>query len=186
LYSGINRGKRVRTQGSIEVKELEKQIDQYLTNIHISEEFKNWAIKYLKEKNKKEVSSRENIFASQRKAYDSCLKKLENLFQLKISPLKTELMKEKARLEEILNDTEGRVEKWLETGEKVFNFARYARYWFKNGSSQEKAQILQALGSNLTLKNKKLIIQLKRPLTAIGQVVAKGSRGKRGVSNLKY
>jgi len=58
-------------------------------------------------------------------------------------------MKEKARLEEILNDTEGRAEKWLETGEKVFNFARYARYWFKNGSSQEKAQILQALGSNL-------------------------------------
>ncbi|MCD6192639.1 MAG: recombinase family protein [Candidatus Aminicenantes bacterium] len=174
------------TQRSIEVKELEKQIDQYLTNIHISEEFKNWAIKYLKEENEKEVSSRENIFASQRKAYDSCLKKLENLFQLKISPLnsdgsllsdeeyakqKTELMKEKARLEEILNDTEGRVEKWLETGEKIFNFARYARYWFKNGSSQEKAQILQALGSNLTLKNKKLLIELKTPFRAIGQVV---------------
>ena len=174
------------TQGSIEVKELEKQIDQYLTNIHISEEFKNWAIKYLKEENEKEVSSRENIFASQRKAYDSCLKKLENLFQLKISPLnsdgsllsdeeyakqKAELMKEKARLEEILNDTEGRVEKWLETGEKVFNFARYARYWFKNGSSQEKAQILQALGSNLTLKDKKLLIELKTPFRAIGQVV---------------
>jgi len=174
------------TQGSIEVKELEKQIDQYLTNIHISEEFKNWAIKYLKEENEKEVFSRENIFASQRKAFDSCLKKLENLFQLKISPLnsdgsllsdeeyakqKAELMKEKARLEEILNDTEGRVEKWLETGEKVFNFARYARYWFKNGSSQEKAQILQALGSNLTLKDKKLLIELKTPFRAIGQVV---------------
>ena len=174
------------TQGSVEVKELERQIDQYLTNIHISEEFKNWAIKYLKEENEKEVSSRENIFASQRKAYDSCLKKLENLFQLKISPLnsdgsllsdeeyakqKAELMKEKARLEEILNDTEGRVEKWLETGEKVFNFARYARYWFKNGSSQEKAQILQALGSNLTLKDKKLLIELKTPFRAIGQVV---------------
>ncbi|MGQ9673840.1 MAG: hypothetical protein ACUVV5_12060 [Candidatus Aminicenantales bacterium] len=80
-----------------------------------------------------EESSWDNILASRRKAYDSCLKKLENLFQLKISPLnsngnllsdeeyakqKTELMKEKARLEEILKDTEGSVGKWLEAGEK--------------------------------------------------------------------
>jgi len=181
------------SQGSIEVKELEKQIYQYLSNIHISEEFKNWAIKYLKEESEKEVSSRENIFASQRRAYDNCLKKLDNLFQLKISPLnsngsllsdeeyakqKTELMKEKARLEEILNDKEARVEKWLETGEKIFNFARYAQYWFTNGTSQEKAQILQALGSNLTLENKKLIIQLQKPLTAIGQIVAEVPEAK--------
>lgn len=174
------------TQGSIEAKRLEKQIDRYLSNVQISEEFKNWAIKYLKKESEKEVSSRENILASQRKAYNNCLKKLDNLFQLKISPLnndgsllsdeeyakqKTELVREKARLEEILNDVQGRVEKWLEAGEKVFNFARYARYWFSNGSSQEKAKILKALGSNLILKNKKLEIQLQTPLTAIGQIV---------------
>jgi hypothetical protein len=37
------------SQGFIEVKELESQIDHYLSNIHISEGFKDWAIKYLKE-----------------------------------------------------------------------------------------------------------------------------------------
>jgi len=151
-------------QGSVEVKNLEKQIDGYLSNVQISEEFKNWAIKYLKEESEKEVSSRENILASQRKAYNNCLKKLDNLFQLKISPLnnngsllsdeeyakqKTELMKEKARLEEILNDTGQRVEKQLANLELAFNFATYARYWFENGTLQEKGQILNALGSNL-------------------------------------
>jgi len=173
------------TQGLIEVKELEKQIEQYLLRIEISERFKNWAIKYLKEENEKEAASREVIFDSKRRAYNNCLKKLDNLFQLKISPLntngsllsdeeyakiKSELLKEKARLEEILNDTGARVEKWLEIGEKIFNFACHDRYLFKNGSAQEKSQILQALGSNLILKDKKLIIELKKPLRVIEEV----------------
>jgi len=54
-------------------------------------------------------------------------------------------MKEKARLEEILNDTGRRVNQWLEIAEKTFDFAYHARYWFKNGTPEEKSQILQAL-----------------------------------------
>jgi DNA invertase Pin-like site-specific DNA recombinase len=173
------------TQGSIEVKELERQIDEYLSRIHISERFKNWAIKYLKEENEKETTSREAILNSQRRAYDNCLKKLNNLFQLKISPLntdgsllsdeeyakrKTELIREKAYLEEILKDTGRRVKKWLDIAEKTFNFACYARYWFENGTPEEKKTILQALGSNLTLKDKKLYIQIKKLFVPIENV----------------
>ncbi|MDD8019898.1 MAG: recombinase family protein [Acidobacteriota bacterium] len=101
------------SQKSISEKELETQIDSYLKNIQISEGFKDWAINYLKEENEKEAQMRESIFASQRKAYDACLKKLNNLFELKISPKnadgsllsdeeykkhKTELLKGKAGL----------------------------------------------------------------------------------------
>jgi len=174
------------TQGSIEVKDLEKQIDEYLSRIHISERFKNWAIKYLKEENEKESASRETILSSQRKAYDGCLKKLDNLFKLKISPLNTDgnllsdeeyaerkakLIKEKARLEEVLNDASGRVEKWLDTAKKTFDLACCAREWFAKGGPEEKGTILQAIGSNLTLKGKKLHIQLKKPLVLIEKVV---------------
>jgi site-specific DNA recombinase len=174
------------TQRSIEVNELERQICQYLSKIHISKGFKDWATRHLKEESEREFHSRESIFSSQRKAYDNCLKKLDNLFQLKISPLnadgsllsdeefakqKTKLLKEKIRLEEILNDTHGRVEGWLEVGEKTFNFACYAKDWFKKGSPQEKAAILQALGSNLILKGKKLFVEPKKPFVVIGQVV---------------
>ena len=173
------------SQESITEKELEKQIDLYLSKIQISEAFKDWAIKYLNEENEREIHSRQAILSSQRKAYEACLRKLDNLFQLKISPEnsddslisdeeykkhKAELLKEKTRLEEILNDRSNNVEKWLETGEKIFNFACYARYWFKNGSPQEKFEILRALGSNLILKDKKLIIELHFPFQAIGDV----------------
>lgn len=183
------------TQGSIEVKKLERQIDQYLSKIQISERFKNWTIKHLNEENDKEILSREMIFSSQRKAYDSCLKKLDNLFQLKISPLnidgsllsdeeyagqKAELIKEKNRLEEILYNTNSQVEKWLEIEEKTYDFACYARQWFKNGTLTEKAKILQALGSNLILKDKKLLIELKKPFTLIGQVLERVPQARYG------
>jgi len=173
------------SQGSIEIKQLERQIDHYLSRIWIPESFKNWAIKYLKEENKKEIASREMILSSQKKAYNSCLRKLDNLFALKISPLnsdgsllsdeeyakrKTELIKEKARLEEILNDTSDRVEKWLDAAERTFDFACYAREWFAKGSPKKKGAILQALGSNLTLKDKILHIQLKKPFVFLERV----------------
>jgi hypothetical protein len=170
------------TQKSIEAKVLEDQIDKYLSKIHILEEFKEWAIKYLRSENDKEILSRENIIASQRKAYDICLKKIDNLLQLKISPMnadgsllsdeeyakrKSELIKEKARIQESLNDTDKRVEKWLEIGERIFTFACYARRWFVDGTTQDKAMIFQSLGSNLILKDKKLAIELKKSLMAI-------------------
>jgi len=183
------------TQGSIEVKDLEKQIDEYLSRIHISERFKNWAIKYLKEENEKESTSRETILTSQRRAYDGCLKKLDNLFKLKISPLNTDgsllsdeeyaerkakLIKEKARLEEVLNDASGRVEKWLNVAEKTFDFACCAREWFAKGGPEEKGTILQAIGSNLILKDKKLHIQLKKPLVLIEKVVRRVPPAREG------
>jgi len=122
---------------------------------------------------------------SQRKAYESCLRKLDNLLELKISSenrngslisdeeyakKKGEFLKEKSHLEEILNDTSGRVKKWLDITERALNFACYARYWFKNGTPEEKTQILQALGSNLTLKDKKLLFNVKKPFTLLEKI----------------
>ena len=175
------------TQGSIVVEELEKQVDLFLSNIHISEDFKNWAIKKLKEESENETISRESILSSQRKTYDGCLKKLENLFQLKISPAntdgsllpdeeygkrKTELLREKARFEEILNDISANLEKWLETGGKLFIFACYARYWLEHGSPREKFEILKALGSNLILRDKKILLEPHIPFVAVGEITA--------------
>ncbi|MDD8019899.1 MAG: hypothetical protein PHU81_01755 [Acidobacteriota bacterium] len=72
-----------------------------------------------------------------------------------------------------MNDRGDRAEDWLETGEKIFNFACYAPYWFENGTPKEKFQILRALGSNLTLKDKKLVIELHFPFEAIGDMSAR-------------
>lgn len=170
------------TQGSIEVEELEKQIDEHLSKIQISKKYLGWAIKYLRKANKIEVVSRNQILKNHQKAYGDCLKQLDNLLSLKISPQnkdgsllsdkeylrkKAELSKEKAQLEELLNDTGQRVNKWLELSERTFNFAHYCRFWFNEGGLQRKREILATLGSNLILKGKKLSISIQNPFEII-------------------
>ena len=175
------------SQGSLEVIELEKQVLGCLARMLISEDFKDWAIEYLREELKKDTHSQAAVIASQRTAYQSCIKKLENLLQLKISPLnsdgsllsdedfakqKSELQKEKASLKESLDSLRADPEIWLEAGKKVFTFACYAKYWFEKGSPQEKFRILKSLGSNLTLRDKYLAIDLHFPFEAISEIAS--------------
>ena len=61
---------------------------------------------------------------------------------------KEELLAEQRRLKEKHEDTEHRGGNWLELSEKTFLFARYARFWFENGSLKDRKLILEALGSN--------------------------------------
>ena len=84
---------------------------------------------------------------------------------------KANLVEEKIRLEELLNDTGHRVNNWLDTAEKAFGFACNARNKFAEGSNEEKSQILQVIGSNLTLKDKKLCIQASKTFDLIESIV---------------
>ena len=184
-YRCSKRGDPNCSQKSVEIKELERQIDGLLAQIQISEAFKNWALKYLKEEAEREKMDYDEILASQKRAYTNCLKKLDNLFQLKISPLnvdgslisdeeyakkKAELVREKARLEEAIERLKKQENRWLEAIEKTFDFACHARYWFRNGTPEEKTQILRSIGSNLTLKDGKLEIELKKPFRWLSKV----------------
>ena len=76
---------------------------------------------------------------------------------------RSRLLQEKERLKEKIKTGKGRGDKWLEFGERAFNFACYAKYWFENEGLEEKNTILRTIGSNFTLKDKKLYIDLKNP-----------------------
>lgn len=187
-------------QGSVEIKELEKQIDELLSKIEINEKYKDLAIEYLNETNDKEVESRESIRNSQKKEYDHCLKELDNLLKLKISPenndgsllsneeyknKKAELIGKKIKLEEVINDTGQRVEKWMIEAEKVYDFACFARIRFAKGDPQTKSEILSALGQNLLLKDRKLAIQLQKPFKIIGETLCSVPEARRGLEPAK-
>jgi len=160
------------------VRALEQHVDAFLATISISEAFKAWAIRYLHEVNDQEVTARKDIFSAQRRAYDACVQRLENLLRLKLAPenadggllsdeeyrdQKSRLLAEKTRLEEKLRDVEHRVEQWAAIAEQTFVFACHARAWFAQGSLEDKRQILMAVGSNLVLQDKKLTIEAKKP-----------------------
>ena len=60
------------------------------------------------------------------------------------------------------NATDQRIDKWHELSVKAFNFACYARYNFAHGDLKTKTQILGALGSDLTIMDKKLTINQQK------------------------
>lgn len=178
-YYRCTKRKSPCSQKTIEVKELEKQIDEYLQKIEIPEDFKNWAVKWLNKINDQEAGTRETIYKTQQSTLLDIEKQLNNLTEMKIKEQinddefikhKNRLSKERSLLKEKLNDTEAGGDSWREQVEKTFEFACYARYWFKNGDLNAKKAILMALGSNFILKDRKLDIILQKPF----EIVSKG------------
>ena len=64
--------------------------------------------------------------------------------------------KEKARLMELIKDTDQNVTTWLDTADKMFTFAELAIKRFKEGDEEVRRGILVSLGWNLCIKEKKL------------------------------
>jgi site-specific DNA recombinase len=165
-------------QPSVSAQALETQITEYLARIHISERFKTWALKYLHELQEKESATHNDIIHTQQKAYEQCVRRIDNLVKLKTSPdnangsllsdgeyarQRSELLKEKSALEELLNDTGHRIERWVKLAEQTFEFASTAQARFNEGDVKTKKEILLTIGSNLILKDKKLRIEAVKP-----------------------
>ncbi len=190
-YHCTKKKKKNCTQKSIKIKELEEQIDLLLGKIEISDRFKDWAIKYLNELNEQEKNDRNAIIDSLKKSHDSCVVRIDNLIRLKISPnntdgsllsdddfkaQKTALMNERKDVEERIKNMGIRIDNWLELADKAFNFACHARFWFNNGDIQTKKEIVSAIGQNLKLFDKTVLVDLEKPLNFIEEAKKEADR----------
>ncbi len=189
-YYHCSKSKRpVCRQKCVSGREMEKQINERLARISISGRFKDYAIKYLHELNATESAARNDIIQSQQKAYQECLRRIDNLVKLKTSSGNTDgsllsdeeygrqrvsLLKEKSALEELLNDTGHRVEQWLKLSEQTFEFACTVQKRFAEGDPKAKKEILATIGSNLILKDKKLIIEARKPFFILENTLLPG------------
>lgn len=172
-YVCVKTKKGLCKQSAVNIKEIEKTIESELDKFEISEHLKNWAIKYLNELNTSETTDREKVRINLEEAKSDCIKRLDGLVKLKISPQNTNgdvlsddeytsqrkvILSEKDSLERELTRVDERMSRWHELSVKTFNFACYARYWFANGDVKTKTQILETLGSNLIINDRKLLI----------------------------
>lgn len=169
------------SQKTIGDTDLEKQIIEMLDNIEIPPEFHEWAIKYLQEEQGKETVDREDILKLQQKKLNACVKKKDSLFEMRINneidageyrQRKELLIEEEQKLGQLIADTHNRARTWLDNAEQLFSFAETAKTRFETGSLIEKREILACLGSNLTLMDRELSIQLKSPLKIIATLAS--------------
>ena len=167
---------------AVELKDFNKQIDGVLNRLSISERFHKWALAFLHELRITEAKSREQGLSSKQKEYEHITKQIHNMVLTYTSPdnadeemmtkqqlieLKSDLMKQRARLEEDIKSFGKDTEKWVELSERTFNFARYARIWFAKGDLDTKRAIFACLGSDLILKDQKVAINLRKPFRFI-------------------
>ena len=172
-------------QKSITYNEINKQIADKLDKITIPESFLDYALKILRRDNELEVDNRNIMVENQQKALKKCQDRIDKLLDVYISPenaekdligdnefkeRKTTLLKEKAEIQQQLDNLNQRADEWLELTEKTFEFAVYAKHNFNVGDYIEKTNILRALGSTLILKDGILDITLRKQY----QLIEKG------------
>ena len=167
------------TQKVVELKNLETQILEILSNITIPREFTEWAIDILVKENEGEAKVIDNIAKTYQKNLNSCTKEIYELLNLKLKSLitdeeyiikKKELEEEKFKYNNLLKNNDSRNNEWITNIEKLFNFAETAKDRFEKGTLSDKKEILYLTGSNLSLKDGKLHISLKKPMIYINEI----------------
>jgi len=174
------------SQPFIRAEELEQQFVNFLETITVSQNFVDWAIDII---NKMGQKQNKLIKAEQRAQEIICEnvnKRIENLFNLKISPdnsdgsilsdyeyaeKKKGLSKERDQAYEKLEDIGKNSEKWRDLAVGVFNFAAIAAEKFQNGDMDTKKSIMRTVGSYLKIKDKQLEVTPQGPFEVIRKAI---------------
>jgi len=197
-YHCSRRVERHCPERSIELEGLKKQITDILGTLRISDEFLKWAIIVLAMTDKEEARKLQSIRKSKQKTLAKIKRQLENLSLKFTSPENTngELFTDTEYLElkHRFNKEEGAIEQDIDRFEEdgieevdkqtreTFNLAHSAVAHFSEGDTEAKRDILTRIGSNRRLRDKKLLITLRKPLNTISE---KRERVERELSQVR-
>ena len=154
---------------AVTLAELEGQVSALLEQVRIPEAFKDWALKWLSAAHETEAENRSTVLSSLQNAYAENQRKIDCLTDMRLKEMltdeeygakKTALLSEQQSLKEKLGDTDQRSANWLERTEQSFDFAVTAKSRFESGSLDDKRHILASLGTQMTLHDKQLRLEL--------------------------
>lgn len=179
-YYGCTKRKEISCgQRVIIEKELERQIQLILCQIRIPESIHEFMMEWVRSENEKQFGA---IYAQNelnKQNYDSVLKKISGLIDMRASSLisdsefqerKLEAEKEKDRLIELIHATDSNVTNWLDTADKLFTFTGLAFKRFRKGDPETRRAILASLGWNLQIKDKELDISREEWIEPVKQM----------------
>lgn len=174
------KGKFQCSQAYIPERELKQQVMETLETVKIPQSFVEWAIKWLKETNDSQKDIREAKYKALKFNYEDSVSKLDRLLNLKLENLisDAEFSEKKDKLTNFKNSIQKQllklnthIDEWSELTAKTFDFASTAMDKFETGDTATRRTILMAIGSNLTLFNKKLTFEARTPFFKIQQKV---------------
>jgi site-specific DNA recombinase len=158
-------------QPFIQKRFLEVQIDRFLEVLAIPENLHRWAIKHISTGHEAERQGIEEQRTAVQQAQERTRISLENLTSLRIRDLikddeflreRRKLEMERLRLHQQLERVHESVPAF-EPLESLISFRIRATEWFRNGDDATKRLILQTVGSNPVLKDKRVSVEAKNP-----------------------
>ena len=161
------------TEKCIEEKALIQQIAGKLESISIRPEFYAWGLDWLKKDILKNASLRNRIVESKEKQVAEIEKQSSELLNLLLKKViseedyqtkRSELAKEKAKLEVLPNKNPDKLQLLFEKGAEYFDLARDGKEELLNGTVEKRRKVLMKLGSNLSLSHRIFNIYIKKAL----------------------
>ena len=173
---GRNRVRRCR-EPSVELDEVERQVTAFLGTLSIPQDFLDYALKRLPEEQKEKEAARQLVGAQLAEQLKGNSQRLTRLRQLCVDGVigPDELVADRSKLfaeEQHLHDKLALMESEsnnIEPLRDCFSFVNEAPKLFQLGTSAEKRAILQSVVSNLSLQDKTLLIEAKKPFSLFQQ-----------------
>ncbi len=179
-------------QPYIRVEKLEEQVAVFLSQIKLSPKFVNWAIKELNRTNEEVKQQREAQYQVLKKAYEVAQTKIQNLFNLRISPENTnqelitdseykeqrqKLLIERESVKQKIQHMDEFVDDFDELTVKTFDFTVKAIHKWEHGTLEDKRMILSTIGAGMVLKDYQLTIEPRTPFLMIKNTLEKSIIG---------
>ncbi|HUI28837.1 MAG TPA: recombinase family protein [Candidatus Acidoferrales bacterium] len=172
------------SQRSIHAEEIEEEVKQVLKAISIKKKFLEWATDDMKAETEEDTVPKQRSLSNVRKEISKLEEELAETNRFIIHQeasgwtimAKEDAMAERSRIEEQLKELEEhaskeKLEASLDGAMDTLRFVYNANFWFREGAMAQKKAIAEVLGSNLTLKDKKLSINLRYPLPEIAHMI---------------
>ena len=148
--------------------EINKQINEYLGTLELHPAYIDWVRGVLKRRNQEEFEYERKQKDDQTRRLKGMLDRKEKLYSMKLDGLitpeqyqakKSEILKEEDEIKQLLS--RDRTIYWEKVIDETLDFAGKVTELFNHGDKVTRRLVLQIIGSNLVLKDKKLIINTK-------------------------
>jgi site-specific DNA recombinase len=176
------RGASICREPSVEARELDRQIEQFLRGMQISESGADWAYQKLLARLAQSRRDVERERAASLRALADIERRLVRATELAIEGLLTgsELAHQRVKLTEEREVLRQRMEpdtaqSTIELWRAAILTLNKAADWFVGGDEEDKRLIVSAALSNLTLNSKKLSIQAAIPFSHAGKSAERSS-----------
>lgn len=171
----------------VKEERLHTQVGAFLGLLTIKQHYIDWFIKWLGKKNEDKLVVREAQRKQLDKAFANVTMRIDNLLKLKLSPenvngslvsdeeyqtLRERLLKERDEVKQNLDNTDQHFDQVDDLLVKTFIFASRAKKVMAGRDMFKKKILLQAIGANLTIKNKELDITPRYPFERVKQEFA--------------